>query len=113
MGQYTCNNCNVTKVDHVRDEFTVDEQEDTVVCIECGDLATFESIDANAVRKVDAEFDFAMQQYRMKDGTIHPDEDLEGMSPCPTCHGPSNCVKVDAWYEHYQCLECGLSYTGN
>lgn len=61
-------------------------------------------------RRVDAVFDFDKQAWFTATGE-HLEEEPEWVFPCPSCHGPSDCVGASSYYERYECLNCGNRFT--
>lgn len=61
-------------------------------------------------RKLDVIFNYDLQEWFNAAGEKLEEEDTWEF-PCPKCQGPSNMVDMCAYYESYECLNCGHSFT--
>lgn len=65
---------------------------------------------SNVERKIDAIFNYDERQYYNAAGDKVEEADNWDF-PCPKCRGPADMVDVCAYYESYECLNCGHSFT--
>lgn len=107
MKQFICEKCG-----HYLSGDQYPGSEEPKIVAHCDVPMKFVFKQPDRVRKINAVFDYYHQVYRDTEGKL-VSEELNWDFPCPKCHGPSELVSCNTYFEEHKCLECGYDFKVN